>query len=270
MLRLSEAAARLSVSPATLRSYCDRGLIQYREMPNGERRFEPEWLDVFRESHGNSSRRARQPEQLENEDGEPAERTRTRPKWKERVPPWERKALAAESQIKIERARQEVERLRTAEEARQLEAEHAAQVREAERQEQARLVWLKQTGRGAIPWYPADLQRHILPEIDEWVTSRNVPAYLSPFEQRNLVTAFVSERSSAFNAERKKQTDRESAERAQREKAKRESERIERERSAKAQAATLHRATEDRQLEEMESAYENRRALIGLARVLKR
>lgn len=270
MVRLSEAAARLSVSPATLRSYCDRSLIQYREMPNGERRFELEWLDLFRESNGNSSRRNRQPDQPEIEDAEPAERTRTRPKWKERVPPWERKALAAESQIKIERARQEVERLRADEEVRQLEAERVTQVREAERREDVRIVGLKQAARAAIPWYPSDLQRHILPEINEWVTSRNVPSYLSPIEQRNLVTAFVLEKSSALIAERKRQSDREGAERAQREKATAERERIERERGAKAHVIQFQRATEDRQLEEMEAAYENRRAWIGLARVLKR
>jgi len=270
MLRLSEAAARLSVSPATLRSYCDRGLIQYREMPNGERRFELEWLDLFRESNGNNSRRTRQLDQPEIEDPEPAERTRTRPKWKERVPPWERKALAAESQIKIERARQEVDRLRADEEARQLEAERAAEIREAGRREEARIVALKQAGRAAIPWYPSDLQRHILPEIDEWVTSRNVPSYLSPVEQRNLVTAFVLEKSSALIAERRRQTEREAAERAKQDKATAERDRIERERNAKAEAAQFQRSTEDRQLEEMEAAYESRRAWIGLARVLKR
>lgn len=269
MLRLSEAASRLGISPATLRSYCDRGLVQYREMPNGERRFESEWLDSFRESTGSGSRRSLSLE-AEAAESEPTERTRHRPRWKERVPPWERKALAAESDIKIERARQEVERLRAEEEARRGDVERARQTREAERREEARLIGLKQAGRVAIPWYPAELQRSILREVDDWVTSRNVPAYLSPFEQRNLVTAFVMEKSGAFIAERAAQAARETAERAQREKAKGETERIERESNAKAQAASCQRAAEDRQLDEMEAAYENRRALIGLARVLKR
>ena len=57
MLRLSEASAHLGVSPATLRTYCDRGLVRFREMPNGERRFEQQWLDDFKEQGMKRDRR---------------------------------------------------------------------------------------------------------------------------------------------------------------------------------------------------------------------
>jgi DNA-binding transcriptional MerR regulator len=264
MLRLSEAAARLGVSPTTLRSYCERGLVQFREMPNGERRFEEEWLSALHES--GSGRAHRQPiELVASADDTTAEQPRRRPRWKERVPPWERQAMAAESAIKVERARQEVARLRVKEAERQLEADRARQTRDAERIEQTRLVDLKQAGKNAIPWYPPELQRQILPELDEWVTSRSVPAFLSPIEQRSLVTSFVQERSAVITAERKRQS-----ERAQRDRAKSELERIESEKAARAQKATFQLAVEDRELEQMEANYQERRALIGLARMLRR
>ena len=178
--------------------------------------------------------------------------------------------MAAESAIKVERARQEVARLRVEEAERQLEADRARQTRDAERIEQTRLVDLKQAGRNAIPWYPPELQRQILPELDEWVTSRSVPAFLSPIEQRSLVTSFVQERSAVITAERKRQRDLEASERTQRDRAMSELERVERENAARAQKATFQLALEDRELEQMEANYQERRALIGLARMLRR
>jgi hypothetical protein len=236
-------------------------------MPNGERRFEEDWLAAFPESGNARSRR----EAPGVDDGANAgEKPRGRPRWKERVPPWERKALVAESQVKIERARQEVERLRVEAEAKQSEANRTRQICDAERLEQIRLVALKQAGRMSIPWYPPELTRHVLPEIDEWVTSRNVPAYLSPLEQKNLVTSFVQERTTALTVEAQRRMVRDARERAERERAKAEADRVERERNAKVQSATIKRAVEDRELDAMESGYQERRALVGLARMLKR
>ena len=52
MLRLSEAAALLGVAPATLRSYCDRGLVEFQQMPSGERRFRRADLAAFKRGEG--------------------------------------------------------------------------------------------------------------------------------------------------------------------------------------------------------------------------
>ena len=45
-LSIKEAAARLGVSPKTLRRWTDRGLIAHVRLPNGYRRFRPEDLDA--------------------------------------------------------------------------------------------------------------------------------------------------------------------------------------------------------------------------------
>jgi flagellar biosynthesis GTPase FlhF len=105
MLRLSEAAAKLGVAPSTLRAFADRGLIAFTEMPNGERRFQESAVEAFRADGANPGRASHA------EPSTPSQAPRPRrPGWTE-VPPWERPALAAEAEVRIEKAKREIARL---------------------------------------------------------------------------------------------------------------------------------------------------------------
>jgi excisionase family DNA binding protein len=48
-LTVSEAAVIVGVHPNTLRSYADQGLLAYKRLPGGHRRFRREDLEAFRE-----------------------------------------------------------------------------------------------------------------------------------------------------------------------------------------------------------------------------
>ena len=142
MLRLSEAASKLGVAPSTLRAFADRGLIAFTEMPNGERRFEENAVADFREAGANPPPRS-------NATASPPQQQRPRrPGWTE-TPPWERPALAAEAEVRIDKAKREIARLAADDAARadQAERDRAAAIaaqaeqerkqREAEQKERA-------------------------------------------------------------------------------------------------------------------------------------
>lgn len=131
MLRISEAASKLGVAPSTLRAFADRGLIAFTEMPNGERRFEESAVAAFREQGANPPS-TRVADEIEPS---PAPRPR-RPSWTE-VPPWERPALAAEAEVRIEKAKREIAQLAADDRARAEQAQRdriAAMTADAERE----------------------------------------------------------------------------------------------------------------------------------------
>ncbi len=133
MLRISEAASKLGVAPSTLRAFADRGLIAFTEMPNGERRFAESAVEAFREQGANPpSARV-----TDEADPSPAPRPR-RPSWTE-VPPWERPALAAEAEVRIEKAKREIAQLAVDDRARAEQAQRdriAAMTAQAEQDRQ--------------------------------------------------------------------------------------------------------------------------------------
>lgn len=131
MLRISEAAAKIGIAPSTLRAFADRGLIPFTEMPNGERRFEESAVEAFREEGANPP--ASRPADTATPSSAPRPR---RPAWTE-VPPWERPALAAEADVRIEKAKREIAQLAADDRARAEQAQRdriAAMTADAERE----------------------------------------------------------------------------------------------------------------------------------------
>ena len=137
MLRLSEAASKLGVAPSTLRAFADRGLIAFTEMPNGERRFQETAVEDFREAGANPA------PPRSNPTAQPPQQQRPRrPGWTE-TPPWERPALAAEAEVRIEKAKREIARLAADDAARAEQADRdraaaiAAQAEQERKQREA-------------------------------------------------------------------------------------------------------------------------------------
>lgn len=131
MLRVSEAASKLGVAPSTLRAFADRGLIAFTEMPNGERRFEESAVVAFREQGAN-------PPSARVTEAEPSPAPPRRPAWTA-VPPWERPALAAEAEVRIEKAKREIAQLAADDRARAEQAQRdriAAMTAQAEQDRQ--------------------------------------------------------------------------------------------------------------------------------------
>ena len=217
MLRLSDAAAKLGIAPSTLRAFADRGLIRYSEMPNGERRFDAEAVEEFRQA-GASPPRA----QFREQQAPPAQPKPRRPPWKD-VPPWERPALSAEATIRIEKAKREIAKLEADDAAQALQLEREREAMKAAQQEQERLR-LEAKGRER---------------------SENIARCMQPIAE--AITTIVNKR-------------REQAEEAAQRAAQ----------YGKESAARLAALPEDRELESMEAAYQQRKALIEIARLARK
>jgi DNA-binding transcriptional MerR regulator len=52
LLKISEAARRLNIAPATLRVYAEKGLVPVVKLPSGHRRFKPEDVQRLRREWG--------------------------------------------------------------------------------------------------------------------------------------------------------------------------------------------------------------------------
>lgn len=52
LLTISQAAKRLGVSPGTVRTYADKGMIPVIKLPSGHRRFRPEDVQDLRREMG--------------------------------------------------------------------------------------------------------------------------------------------------------------------------------------------------------------------------
>jgi excisionase family DNA binding protein len=56
LINVGEAAAYLGVSPASLRKWCDKGLVAFYRTPGGQRRFSHADLEKFKDSMRRPSR----------------------------------------------------------------------------------------------------------------------------------------------------------------------------------------------------------------------
>lgn len=203
MLRLSEAAALMGVAPATLRSYCDRGLVPFQPMPNGERRFRRADVVAFKRGEAGGQEHAG-PLPVSDAAAEALIESRGRRNWEDTVPPWERRAHAAKAEIEVERSRQAVNRLRAEEAAQAAQAESAAELARAQQLEATRLLGLKQHGRSLCLFASSDVERLVVRDLERWVTSANVPAFLTVWDQRRLVSDYAQSRAAGYEKERRK------------------------------------------------------------------
>lgn len=203
MLRLSEAAALLGVAPATLRSYCDRGLVAFQQMPNGERRFRRADVVAFKRGEDRRQEHAGTAP-VGDAAADTVLENRGRRNWEDTVPPWERRAHAAKAEIEVERSRQAVNRLRAEEAAQAAQAESAAELARVQQLETARLLGLKQHGRSLCLFASSDVERLVVRDLERWVTSANVPAFLTVWDQRRLVSDYAHSRAAGYENERRK------------------------------------------------------------------
>jgi len=194
LLRIAEAAEILGVSADTVRRWVEDGALPAVRTYGGQLRFREADVLAFREQ-------AQGPENANpDDDPGPAPQATARsprkpapdkPDWK-RLPPWERKKAEVEAELAIgdllaKRRAQRRERVRE---------QQQAQERAAER---GRLAELKRLG--LLHCSHSDQRHRLVRILEHFVTSKQIPAYLSEFEQRQLVIDRVRKFNSACWAE---------------------------------------------------------------------
>lgn len=196
-LRLGEAARQLGVSVDTLRRYIDDGRVPAFRTPGGQLQVRAEDVSALRgmgavAPHTAAGRRSSRRPDLDDEleeavdDQETAVQRPTRgasrpPSWKD-MPPWEQRKAEAEADLEVERMARDRE-----DEQADIEREDAA--REARRLETARLDELK---RGGKLWcWDSEFMPLVVRKLEEYVTTEQVPAWLSQWEQQHVVQQYV-------------------------------------------------------------------------------
>jgi excisionase family DNA binding protein len=185
LLGVAEVAEMLSVSADTVRRYVEAGVLPAIRTYGGHMRFRSTDVQAFK-------RDAKEPEM----DGDSADNDGSEggshhvagepePDWK-RMPPWEQKKAAMEAEMAMndmmaEREQRRGARIREKEQARERAAE------------QERLTRLKQYG--LTLGVHANQRPQLVRVLERFVTSQQIPAYLSEQEQRRL----VSDRLAQFN-----------------------------------------------------------------------
>lgn len=183
-IRIGDAAIQLGVSVDTLRRWAEEGIVAAYRSPSGHIRFRQRDLQSLMNRRVKPRRDRRYGPAAETagdndvEDYDaPRQRSASAPKWQE-LAPWQQRRAEVETELEIERltARREQERA---------EAERSFLEEEEREAEQVRLTALKQFGK--VCCWSIDATTEVIKELETFVTTAQIPPWLSQWEQNNLV-----------------------------------------------------------------------------------
>lgn len=188
VLRIAEVCRELGRSPDCIRDWVRRGILPATRTPSGQLQFDPR--DVGAIKRGELA-----PPPVEDireaasEAPAPTPQETRRPRWEE-MAPWDQEIHQARASVEVERFNTELERIR-AERSGTEEATQRAKAQEAGAQaERERLTRLKQHARSSS-WIPTEIEARITAEIERFVTSEQVPAWLPEYQQTQIVMNHV-------------------------------------------------------------------------------
>jgi excisionase family DNA binding protein len=183
-LRIGDAARMLSVSVDTMRRWADEGVITAYQSPGGQVKFRQRDVQdlLTRREQPTRVRRTVDRSALPNvpEDAE-VPKSPPLPKWKE-LPPWEQRRAEVETELAIER-------LTAAREQERADEDRMARDDQERAVEAGRLTELKKLGRMCVTTSEATAE--VIRELERYVTSEQIPSWLSKWEQNHMVQTFV-------------------------------------------------------------------------------
>jgi excisionase family DNA binding protein len=183
-VRIGDAAQQLGVSVDTMRRWADEGIIVAYRSPGGQVKFlQRDVRELLTRSDEPRSPR-RIPDVTRgslNGDSPDEAKASPAPRWKD-LPPWEQRRAEVETDIAIERLT--AARERELGDADRMEREETARAAEV-----ARLTELKKLGRMCVT--SSDAIDEVIRELERYVTSEQIPTWLSKWEQTRMVQTFV-------------------------------------------------------------------------------
>jgi excisionase family DNA binding protein len=183
-VRIGDAAQQLGVSVDTMRRWAEEGIIAGYRSPGGQVKFlQRDVRDLLtRSDEPRPSRRVADVARA-NLTGVSPDETKPLPaaRWKD-LPPWEQRRAEVETDLAIERLTAEREQERA-------DVDRMEQEERARASEVARLVELKRLGRISVT--TSEATDEAIRELERYVTSEQIPAWLSKWEQVRMVQTFV-------------------------------------------------------------------------------
>lgn len=188
-VRIGDAARLLGVSVDTMRRWADEGVVTAYRSPGGQVKFrqrDVQELLTRRDTPSRIRRAGEGPSDAtaeEQEEGAPRVQRSPTPKWQD-LAPWEKRRAEVETELEIERLTATREQERAAEDRQLLEDGSRAA-------EAVRLTELKRFGR--LCCWSFEATSEVVRELERFVTSEQIPPWLSKWEQTQVVQTFVQE-----------------------------------------------------------------------------
>jgi excisionase family DNA binding protein len=183
-VRIGDAAQQLGVSVDTMRRWAEEGVIAAYRSPGGQVKFLQRDVRelLTRTDEPRPSRRTDDVARANLSGVSPDETKPSQaPRWKD-LSPWEQRRAEVETDIAIERLTAARDReLSDADRLDREERERASEV--------SRLTELKRLGRICIT--TSDATDEVIRELERYVTSEQIPSWLSKWEQNRMVQTFV-------------------------------------------------------------------------------
>jgi excisionase family DNA binding protein len=183
-VRIGDAAQQLGVSVDTMRRWAEEGIIAAYRSPGGQVKFLQ--CDVrellTRSDEPRPPRRVPDIARAGHNGISPDEaKAAAASRWKE-LPPWEQRRAEVETDIAIER-------LTAARERELADADRMERDEKERTSEIARLTELKKLGRMCVTM--SEAVDEVIRELERYVTSEQIPTWLSKWEQTRMVQTFV-------------------------------------------------------------------------------
>jgi excisionase family DNA binding protein len=182
-VRIGDAAQQLGVSVDTMRRWAEEGIIVAYRSPGGQVKFLQRDVRELLTRSDEPRPPRRVPDVTRGSLGDSPDEAKAAPvsRWKD-LPPWEQRRAEVETDIAIERLT--AARERELGDADRMEREETARAAEV-----ARLTELKRLGRMCVT--SSDAIDEVIRELERYVTSEQIPTWLSKWEQTRMVQTFV-------------------------------------------------------------------------------
>lgn len=206
VFRIADVCRELGRSPDCIREWVRRGILPATRSPSGQLQFDPR--DVQAVKRGDLAPPVDgqvAPAEIQAPEAQPHQPRR--PAWEE-MAPWDQDVEQARASVEVERLNTDLAGVRAERERAQQGAARAKDDESAAEAERERLTKLKQHAR-LYSWVPSEIEAQVTAEIERFVTSAQVPAWLSSYQQselvldrvRQIVRAWQEERTAKINAE---------------------------------------------------------------------
>lgn len=199
VFRIADVCRELGRSPDCIRDWVRRGILPATRSPSGQLQFDPR--DVQAAKRGDLAPPVDQqaaPDEIQPPEAHP--RQPRRPGWEE-MAPWDQDVEQARASVEVERLSTDLAGVRAERERAQQATARAKEDESAAEAERERLTKLKQHAK-LYSWIPSEIEARVTAEIERFVTSAQVPTWLTPYEQSQLVLDHVRQLVSAWQEER--------------------------------------------------------------------
>lgn len=192
VLRIADVCRQLGRSADCIRDWVRRGILPATRTPSGQLQFDIRDVRAIKRgdlaSTPETSARVSRPSAAEPSQPPPTPEL-PRPKWEE-MAPWDQELEQTKASVEVERLNAELAKAQTERQVAKQLLDRAVAEEAAAQAERERITRLKQHAE-MYSFIPPEIESRVTSEIDRFVTSEQVPAWLPEHQQTEVVMDHV-------------------------------------------------------------------------------